>query len=234
MPDVPNLPGVPPLSSYSPNGVGLAIADVPILLNAFLGPVWGIYIDGAPVILPASIFTQAISPLLGAISTVASLIGFPNVVPVIASTVSFDFSADSPISNYPQEKGAFQSYDKVQLPFDIKLKLACGGSASVRQAFFSTLEALRTSTALVDIVTPEAVYSSCNCKHVDYARTASNGVDLIIADVWFEQVRVGSALTFSNTQNPGDAGQQSIGNVQPVAPSSAISQQFAGIGGAPY
>lgn len=234
MPDVPNLPGVPSLSSYSGNGISLAVADAAIVVTSFLGPQWGVYIDGAPVITPASIFTQAISSLLNTVSTVASLIGFPNVVPVIGSTVEFDFSGDSPISNYPQENGAFQSYNKVQLPPVAKIKIACGGDASQRQAFFGTLQALRKSTALVDLVTPEVVYTGYNCNHVDFRRSAANGVTLIVADVWFEQVPQAAALSFSNTQQPGDAGTKAIGNVQPVAPTSAISQQFAGIGGAPY
>lgn len=226
MPDVPKVPGVPSLSAYAPNTAALVVADAFVAIRAFLPPAWGVYINGLPVITPASQVTQAFGSALSAISSIASLIGFPNVVPVVASTIEFDYGADSPISNYPQQEGAFQSYDKVQLPFDVKLKLATSGAGN-RQAFFSTLEALRTSTALVDIVTPEGVFRSCNCKHVSYTRRAGNGVDLVVADVWFEEVRVVAQADFSSTQTPAVAGPQALGNVQPQTPSTAVQQQFA-------
>ncbi len=234
MPDVPNLPGVPSLTSYSDFVPSLLVSDALAAITGLLGPSWGVYLQGQPLITPASILTQSLGVEIGAISTIAALIGFPNVVPVTASTVEFEYTADSPISTYPQEQGAFQSYDKVQLPFDIKLKIACGGSASQRQAFFDTLEAIRTSTVLLDILTPEKIYTSCNCKHVDYRRNSRNGVTLILADVWFEQVRVISQTQFSNTQSPADSGTSALGNVQPQTPTSAVSQQFAGLGSVPY
>lgn len=234
MPDVPNVPGVPALSSYAANDATLAVTDAFAAVSAFLAPSWGIYIEGQAVITPANLFTQSFGGAIGALSTIAALIGFPNVVPVVASTIEFEYAGDSPISNYPQEKGAFQSYDKVQLPFDIKLKIAAGGSVSNRQALFSTLDALRTSVALVDIVTPEGVYPSVCCKHVDYRRTASNGVDLVLADVWFEEVRVQAGASFSNTTSPTDAGMQSLGNVQPQAPTAGVQQQFLGLGSSPF
>lgn len=226
MPFVPNLPGVPSLTSYADNAFSLAFADALSVINNLVEVSWGIFIDGEPVITPASIVSQQIGATLSAISSIAALIGIPNVVPVTGSMVEFDYAIDAPISNYPQEQGAFQSYNKVQLPFEIKVKVACGGSDAQRQAFQSTLNALVVSTALVDLVTPEVTYQSCNCKHVDFRRTARNGVTLIIADVWFEEVRVISATEFSNTRSPTVEGQQSLGNVQPQAPSGAVTQQF--------
>lgn len=234
MPAVPNVPGVPPLSGYSSSPIPLLVADAAVVLSALLPSSWGIYIDGQPVIAPASLITQTIAPILNSIGALAALIGFPNVVPVIGSTIDFDYTADSPISNYPQEQGAFQSYNKVQLPADIRLKVACGGSPAQRQGFFGILNALRTSTVLCDIVTPDGIYIGYNCKHVDYHRRADKGVDLIVADIWFEQVNENAGADFTNTQQPGDAAPQSIGNVQPQVPPSGVTQQFAGIGSSPF
>jgi hypothetical protein len=224
---IPNLPGVPSLTGYTDNIFPLILSDAIAAINNILDPPqWGIYIDGEPVITPASFSSQQAGSTFSALSSIAALIGIPNVVPVTGSTVEFDYAADSPISNYPQEQGAFQSYNKVQLPFEIKLKIGCSGDEAERQAFQSTLAALLISTALVDIVTPETVYSSCNCKHVDFRRSARNGVTLIVADVWFEQVRVISATEFSNTKSPAAAEPQSLGNVQPQTPNGAVTQQY--------
>lgn len=232
MPNVPNVPGVPSLNSYSGATVALAIADAGILLSTVLPTIWGIFINGTPVIIPATQLTQTIAPLLSTISQVAALVGLPNIVPVLASTVEFEYSGKSPISNYQQEAGAFQGYNKVQLPAEISLKIACGGSTSQRQGFLSTLEALRTSLALVDIVTPEQVFSGYNVTQYDYRRRAENGVTLIVADVRFELVPVTASATFQNTQQPGNAGPQAIGNVQPQTAPASFTQRFNTLGGA--
>lgn len=234
MPVVPNAPGVPALTSYGLDDIPLLITDALEAISSLLAPSWGIFIEGQPVITPASIVTQSLGSTLGAISQIASLIGLPNVVPVTASMVSFEFAGDTPVSNYQQERGAFQSYDKVQLPFDVRVRLACSGSIAERQAFFSTIEALKNSTALVDVVTPEAIYQSCNCKHVDYQRRHDRGVTLIVADLAFEEIREVSATSFSNTQQPSDAAPQSIGNVQTQAVPDSVQQQFNGVGSVPY
>lgn len=233
MPDVPNVPGVPTLSSYSDSGVSLLVGDAFGAIIALVAPPWGVYIDGAPVFTPASVIGQNLAPVLSAISTIAAAIGLPNVVPVQASMVTFDYKAESPISNYPQQNGAFQSYDKVQMPYDVRLKLACAGDASQRQSFQDTLEALRTSTVLVQVMTPEKVFDDCNCTHVSFTRSSDSGVAMILADVWFEEVRQTSTATYTNTKSPTDAAPQSIGNVQPDTIPASVRQQYLNFGGAP-
>jgi hypothetical protein len=246
MPAVPQVPGVPSLSSYSVNNIELATSDSLIALNAIVSlfaPQWGIYVNGQAVITPASILSGAAGTILSEISQIASAIGLPNIVPTIASTIEFDYSADSPISNYPQEQGAFQSYDKVQLPSEINLQLACSGSTSQRQAFLNTLEALRTSTQLVDIMTPEQVYSDYNLSHYDLKRSANSGVTMITANAKFELVPITasatpgssttSTTTISNPQQPYSASPQSLGNVQPQSnfPLSTSTSALSAPGG---
>ena len=98
MPDIPNLPGVPPLSSFSTDNLVLLFADVVSAILDFLGgPQWGIFLDGVPAFDYNSI-------------------------------VDFDFKQDWPISDYQVEDGGFQSYDKVQLPFDVRVRVSSGGS----------------------------------------------------------------------------------------------------------
>lgn len=232
MASVPNVPGVPALPSYSDAVQSLVVSDSLLLLSAILPSTWGIYVDGAPIITPATQLTQAFAATLATVSQIAALVGLPNIVPVVASTVDFEYMARSPISNYPQQAGAFQSYNKVQLPAEITVKIACGGGASQRAAFLNTLEALRTSTILVDIVTPEQVFQDYNCTSFDYRRRAENGVTLIVAEVRFEYVPITATAAFSNTQQPSTAGQTSGGNVQPQAAPVTFSDRFDAVGGA--
>jgi len=216
-------------------GIALLTADAADLaLGTILTPQWGIYLNGAPVILPASIFSQQVFGSLSAVAGIASAaialvapsLGAPNLLPSTASTVDFEFAAESPLSDYTQEQGAFQSYDKVTLPFDIKIKLKCSGNAQVRQAFLSTCQWIRNSLNLFDIVTPEQKFRSVNCHHVDWRRTAASGVSMIVVDLWFQQIAVTSSSTFSSTQNPAEAGQQSLGNVQAQPPGQSVTSQF--------
>lgn len=211
--------------------VPLLLADATeLVLGALLQPTWGVYLNGVPVIQPASLLSSLIQTQLAPIQAIASLIGAPNILPVAASTVEFQFKQDWPISNYPQENGAFQSYDKVTLPFDVKLRLVAGGSAPNRQAFLQTCLGIANSMALFDIVTPEIVFASMNCTHIDWDRNAARGVSMIAVDLWFQQIPVQAAATFTNTQQPTNAAQQSIGNVQPQAPTSRVQSTFGALG----
>ena len=204
-----------------------------ILLGALLQPSWGVYLNGMPVLTPAPF--NGGGGLAGALSTVVEVAGTignianslgnigsilsgtapPPVVPAIASTVEFDYAQDLPIADYPQENGAFQAYNKVTLPFDIRLRVCAGGSISARQSFLYTCKAIAASYQLFSVITPELVFSSCNCNHISWRRAARGGNTLIQVDLTFVQVPVVSATSFSNTASPGDAGQTGLGGQQP-------------------
>lgn len=207
--------------------VELLLADAEdLVLGALLQPSWGVYLNGSAVIQPATLLGQTFSANLQPIQQIAGLIGVGNIVPVMASTVRFEYSQDFPISNAPQEQGAFQSYDKVTLPFDVKLRLQAGGSTSNRQAFLQTCLAIANSFALFDVVTPEMVFTSVNCTHIDWPRSADQGATLIKVDLWFAQIPVTASASFTNTQSPQDASQQALGNVQPTTPNQRVTQTF--------
>jgi|GEM_PF-2601551 len=210
MPNVPNAPGVPPLSSFVTTALALLTDDlIPPLFGAS-PTVWGVFLNGEAVIESDN-------------------------------TISVEFVQDFPISNYPVEQGAFLSYDKVQLPATIRVRVSAGGSESNRQAFLASIDAVMNTTDLYDVVTPEQTFTSYNFTHRDWRRMARNGVGLIQVDLWLTEVRTTSTTTFSssstssmpqgtnlqNTQQPGDAAQIGNGNVQPQDANLYIQQQFS-------
>lgn len=188
MADVPRVPGVPALASYAANNVALLAADVVTVLGFLAGPQWGIFAADGS---PAFTYN---------------------------SVVDVDFKQDYPVSDYPVEEGGFQSYDKVELPFDVRVRLTSGGTEQQREALLTSVFAAKKTLDLYDVVTPEQVYAGCNVTHVSFRRSAENGVGMILIDVWFVEVRETAAATFSNTQTPVLAGRQNTGNVagQPV------------------
>lgn len=123
--------------------------------------------------------------------------GFPAVV--AESVVAFDFKKDYAISSFPIEGGSFESYNKVERPFDIRLRFTTGGTISDRQALEQSAAAVCASLDLFDAVTPEAVYSSLNPIRWDYVRKANQGVGLLTVDIFCEQVRVSASSSFTST-----------------------------------
>lgn len=195
MPAVPNVPGVPALTSYLSSVPTLLIADL-ISTISFQAPRWGIFLNGVPAL------------------------------PMIQSIATFEYKQDWSIADYPVEDGAFQSYDKVQLPFDVRVRVASGSSAAERQALLDAVDVIANSLDLYDVVTPEKIYRSVNISHYDFRRTAQNGVGMIVIDLWFQEIRVTSTAAFSNTQQPANAGQQSNGNVQAQSLPASFQSRF--------
>lgn len=168
-PNVPFVPGVPALPR--PRG--------------FVGAVVELVIQDALSILGLG-FEQEWGLFLD---------GAPAVV--AESVVSFEFKKGYSIADYPVEEGSFESYNKVQRPFDVRLRFSTGGTTADRQELLDTIDAICDSLDLFDAVTPEATYESLNPISYSYSRSASRGQGLLIVDVFCEQVRVTASSSFT-------------------------------------
>ncbi len=197
--EVPNLPGVPPLAAYGTS---------PLLATALL----------------TADLVSSFAPIFAGPQWGIFLNGAPVVT---ADTVaSFDFKQEFSLSDYPVEEGAFETYDKVYIPYDVRLRFAAGGSEGNRAALLQSIDAVIGDLNLYDAVTPEDVYSSVNFIHQSYTRTAQNGVGLLIVDVWCRHVMVTvQEGAGTNTAAPSGAPQTNNGQVQPTAPTAVQSQQ---------
>lgn len=152
---------------------------------------------------------------------------FQNGVAVVTAdnVLSFDFRTDRRISDYPVEEGAFESYNKVTVPYDVRLQFSSGGSVANRQALIQSIDAIMDSLDKFDAVTPEKVYTSINPVHQAVRRTARNGAGLVIIDLYCRQIRVTTTQQFANSQ------QQTVSNANPgtttdisIIPGSQINQ----------
>lgn len=167
-----------------------------------------------------SVFSDAVLLVTDAVSVAAASVTqwgiFADGVPVVISdnVMAFSFKKSSRISKYPQEQGAFSSYNKVNAPFETKIKFSTGGSIADKQAFIDSIDAISGDLNLYTCVTPEVSYPSCNVIGYDYDRNHGNA-GLLEIEVWLEQVVIAEASTFSNTTKPSDAGQLNGGLVQP-------------------
>jgi hypothetical protein len=130
------------------------------------------------------------------------------------NVISFEYSASSRISKYPQEQGAFASYNKVTVPAEPRFRFSTGGSLANRQAFLESIAAIAGDLNLYDVVTPEAVYTGFNVIRQGYPRT-SEDANLISVDVYMEEVVIAGSSSFTNTTSPTDQAQLNNGLVQP-------------------
>ena len=132
------------------------------------------------------------------------------------SVVSFDtflgvdYRQGWAISDYPVENGAFESYDKVDLPYDVRVRFAAGGSAANRQALLETVAVISETLDFYDVITPEVIYQNCNVQHYNYRRTNTNGVGMITIEMWLLEIRVvpkrGSDVIFPSAADPFNDG----------------------------
>lgn len=217
MPNVPQLPGVPSLSSYGSLPSPILAVDTLTTLGGGLQQLqWGIYTqDGTPIIASSLASLFSLGSLASALNSVGTLLTGQPILDLF-SIVDFEFKQDWSISTYPVENGGFQSYDKVQLPFDVRMRVAAGFAESNRTALINAVESIANTLDLFNVVTPEETYVNCNVTHYDYKRVSNNGVGIIVIDIWLTEVRVTSTVAFSNTQQPGSAGITGTGSVQPV------------------
>jgi hypothetical protein len=205
MPDIPNVPGVPPLSSYAPAGgaadiTTLLVSDAISAVASFLfGPIYGIFFGLLPI-------------------------------PVIVADnyVRFEHKEDYEISDYPVEAGSFMSYNKVKLPEEIRVRVSTGGSIFSRQALLNTIDLAMNTTGLYSVVTPEKVYLNFNFVRRDMVREADSGAGLIAVDITLRQILQTATALFQSTQNPSVAGTVSSSSVTPQPVPSAQSTAISG------
>jgi len=218
-PNVPQVPGVPDLRRAAV-GIGavsgvlgkIAGVDYFGFLDGALGPQWGIYDKQSKV---------AIVP---------------------DSVVAFEYRGEQRISKYPVELGSFSSYNKIAMPYDIRILMTCSGSmgsqlsdltsrlqgngAMTKEAFLAKLEEMKASTDLYDLVTPEATYQNVNLVRFDYRRQATNGATMLLVDAQFEEVRVTATATYAATAQAYGAPQKSIGTVKAGEPTAQQAAAF--------
>jgi hypothetical protein len=149
------------------------------------------------------------------------------VVVAADSVIDMTYRQDWSVCDFPVEKGAFASYNKVQIPYDVRLRFSAGGSLANREQFLASITAIVGDTNLYDAVTPEVVYHNLNIKHYDYRRTAVSGVGLLTVDVWAQEVRIAQQTNYPSVASASGAPQVNGGTVQATTPSTVQSETIS-------
>lgn len=135
-----------------------------------------------------------------------------------------EYARDYNISDYPQEEGSFESYNKVQQPYQAKVGFLI---AKTRKDFLNSFEAIAATLAEVIVITPDIAYDSANITHYNYRRDERSGVSMILVEVWVQQVRITGGQQVSSTASQGTSSGgtniSQIGNSNPLNPAGTLT-----------
>ena len=194
-PNVPKAPGVPQVtrSPLFPNttppalGTALALGRLALALTRSSG--WGIYLDTSDEDIAQARRINAAA----AAGEVGELSGFnENQPPVLVPDSFRDFAIrqDWSVTTAPTEQGGFASYNKVNNPFELMVRMTKGGSLRERTDFLEKLDGIVRSLRLYKIVTPERTYFRCNVVRYEVTRKEASGAYFLAeVDVFFTEIR---------------------------------------------
>lgn len=191
-----------------------------------------LFADGATLI--TFLTRDAVRLFLGAPAAPWGIYSGGSPVVTAESVLAFDYRKQFSLSDYPVERGGFEDFDKVELPYDIIFRFVKGGGPGSHRAMLQSIDAAIRSLNLYTVVTPDATYQNVNITHMDYSRNGQQGLGLLAVDVWGMEVRqVVSTGAVTDTKDPSSAAQQKNGPVQPTTPTTQQDGKTTTIVGPP-
>lgn len=142
--------------------------------------------------------------------------------------IALGYDAEHRIADFPVEQGGFETYDKVAMPFDVRVVMTKGGRTEDRRAFLAAVEELRGDLKLYSVVTPERTYLKTNISRVSIDRSREQGAGLITVELHLREIRQNVTTSFSNSKDAASASPVSAGAVQPKAAVPTVAQAVSG------
>lgn len=105
------------------------------------------------------------------------------------SCISLDVGTTNPTVSNTVENGSFTMYNKSVTPTNIDMQVAVKGDNARLQKAIQVLFDLSASFELLNIVTPEMEYKGYNMETVEFSRKAEDGIDMIIFNLGFIEVK---------------------------------------------
>ena len=102
---------------------------------------------------------------------------------------NLNLKSESKVIQAPVENGGFVMYNKTNTPLEIKCTLIKKGFPEDLQVYVDALLEYADNTNLLSIVTPDREYQNMNLTSVSFSRSAEGGVNLIMAECAFTEIR---------------------------------------------
>jgi hypothetical protein len=201
-PNVPDAPGVPPLSrdpASTASDQPVTVVVTKSAVNALATGRWGIFDQTGKVAVLATGETGAAA---------------------IDSCVSIAYDGEEDTADYPVEGGGFETYNKVEHPYVIGARLVRGGGDDAIATFKKAVIQLKGALDPLTVLTPQYAHLNVNVVKVSFRRSAENGVAMLTADLTLKEMRIGEPTEFSSTTTPAGADPTDSGNAQARAPTT--------------
>lgn len=105
------------------------------------------------------------------------------------SFAKLNLKSESKVIQAPVENGGFVMYNKTNTPLEIKCILIKKGFPEELQTYVDALLDYADNTNLLSIVTPDREYQNMNLSSVSFERSAEGGVNVIMAECAFTEIR---------------------------------------------
>jgi len=170
-PDVPQLPGVPQLRRAA---TGAALRAGGALVTSLLAPA-----RSGRLWHPPQSETR-----WGVYNAKHELVLHPD------SILDFDQRNEWSLPTYPLQSGSFSNYNKVNLPFEISVRVSKGGTRQQRTLFLEEIAKISATLDLYTILTPERSYLNCNIVRYEVSRRGAAGAYFLTdVDLFFREIR---------------------------------------------
>lgn len=130
---------------------------------------------------------------------------------------NFDYRSEARISSYPVQNGEFNSYNKVDVPFETSVHMVKGSTLEERATFLNDCQNIKESLDLFTIATPERSYLGCNVTRFMVTRRETRGAFFVEVELFFEQIQeISAQYSASETQASSTANAQKPASQPPV------------------
>lgn len=144
-------------------------------------------------------------PSLNPPTPIYAVFGSETLIPLTIPSSWGEFSPryETQISDYPQETGAFQPYNKVRRPKSVSVMMVKTGSDLARLAWLAAIEQQEANTpnALYTIISPQGVFVDYALTGLSYETRQDRGSNMLYLNLQFVQVPLipSSTGTYTNT-----------------------------------
>lgn len=195
-PDVPDTPGVPPVLRDGATDNGeTQLTANKSTLSGDAAFVWGIFSQSGARILEPT------------------------------SIVSFEFNNENRLLDYPVAPDGFETYNKVNSPFETRLVMTKDGPLGERQQFLADVDRMVRGMDVVDVVTPEKTYLGVNLYRTGLSRSATSGAGMVVVEVGLREIRETATAQFTQTDASTTTGTDQTGPATPNPPLTSGTTQ---------
>jgi hypothetical protein len=132
---------------------------------------------------------------------------------------------ETALSDYPQEQGAFQPYNKVARPWQVTVTVIKTGSDIARMTWLLAIQQQESQnpTQLYTLISPNGIFSDYVIAGMTYATRKDRGSNMLYLDITFTQIPqiISASGTYPNTLAPKSSPVAQIGRVFSSAATSA-------------